>query len=57
MTFLAYLALQFLAGIGATICRDSVLVLALWGAGLWYGMLYFNGVIAEKAFKKVGENG
>lgn len=57
MTFLLYLALQFLAGIGATICRDSVLVLALWGACLWYGMLYYNGVIAEMAFKKVGENG
>lgn len=57
MTFLLYLMLQIIAGIGATMLTGDgwleIAVSAAWSACLWYGMIYYNGVLAEWAMKRV----
>ena len=57
--FLSYLILLFIAAIAAKV-HGSPWLASAWGTCFLYGMLYYNGVIAEWAFKrsgKVGENG
>ena len=58
MTFIAWLTLQFLAGIWIMMLTGGwmpELLTAAWSACLWYGMIYYNGVLAEWAMNKAGE--